>query len=394
MYIERQLQEKLDELSQGFPILSLTGPRQSGKTTLLRHVFSKLPYLNFEYPDVLELAQTDPRSFMDKYKGGAVFDEIQRYPELFSYLQVYSDENPDSRFVISGSQNFLMNQQISQTLAGRVALLRLLPFSAHELINAKVARIEDGSWDLILNGFYPRIYNQAPNLKIFYNSYIQTYLERDVALIRNITDTRSFRTFLRLLAGRAGQLLNMSALANDVGVGATTIKEWISVLETSYIIHLVQPFHKNYNKRISKSPKIYFVDTGLLCFLLNIHNREILESHPLIGAVFENFIISETLKYKWNRGDFDPIYYWRENNGKEIDLVLEHNNETYAIEIKSGRTFSLSYFKNLKTWLEISGSKPENNAVVYNGEHSMNTRSGALLQWHELESFLKNKIGL
>jgi predicted AAA+ superfamily ATPase len=216
-------------------------------------------------------------------------------------------------------------------------------------------------------------------------------LERDVALIRNITDTRAFRSFLRLLAGRAGQLLNMSALANDVGVSAVTIKEWISVLETSYIVHLVQPYHKNFNKRISKSPKIYFLDTGLLCFLLNIHNQDVLSSHPLVGAIFENFIISETLKFRWNSGEFGPIYFWRENNGKEIDLIIENEENTLAIEIKSGKTFSLSYFNNLKDWLKLSNIEADNAAVVYNGSHSMNTKNGALLQWHELEVFLKNK---
>ena len=285
--IRRELHSKLLEVSQYYPIITLTGPRQSGKTTLIKSTFTNLPYVLLEIPDIRERAQEDPKSFLEKYPKGAIFDEVQNVPELFSYLQGIVDEDNQVRFVVSGSQNFLLLEKITQTLAGRVAVLKLLPFSLMELKNTKY-EIQN-SLEFIFNGAYPRLYDKNIPVEQFYSDYMQTYVERDVRTIKNIGNLNSFRRFLQLCAGRVGQLLNLNSLATDTGISVNTAKSWLSILEASYIIYQLQPHHKNFSKRLVKRPKIFFYDTGLACSLLKITSVEQLDIHYLRGGLFENF---------------------------------------------------------------------------------------------------------
>lgn len=378
--IRREIEKKIKYLAGKFPVVSLTGPRQSGKTTLIRHVFNDKPYLSLEDPDNLEYAQTDPRGFLNDHPGGALLDEVQKAPALFSYIQTITDvAGKNGMFILSGSQNFLLLEKISQSLAGRVAILKLLPFSFRELANA---RVEYGGYEeYIFRGFYPRLHSENLTPADFYPGYISTYLERDVRQIKNITDTVKFLTFIRLCAARAGQLLNYSSLANETGVSVETIRNWMYVLEAGYICFLLKPFYKNFNKRIIKSPKLYFYDTGIICSLLNIQSVDQLKDHYIKGNLFENLIIAETVKKSYHIGKDPSIYFWQNKTGHEVDIIFDMVPVPVAADIKSGRTFQTGFMKSLEYWIKTTGAKHENQYIIYGGDQNQNRKGIQVKGW-------------
>lgn len=379
--IERTLTAKLISLAQKFQVVTLTGPRQSGKTTLVRAAFLNLPYVSLEDPDIRQIALTDPRGFLSNYPAGAILDEIQNTPDLFSYIQTLVDVNRQVQFILTGSSNFLLMEKISQTLAGRTAVLHLLPFSLTEL------KPGDESYErLIFKGQYPRIYDRDIAPTDFYPAYIQTYIERDVRLIKNIGDINAFIQFIRLCAGRIGQLLNHTSLASDAGISPNTAKAWLSVLESSYILYRLQPYHRNFSKRLVKSPKLYFYDTGVACSLLGIRAENQVNLHYLKGALFENLILNEFIKRNFHRGENRQPYFWQDSHGKEIDCVLvKRDEEVTPVEIKSGKTMSTSYFDSLKYWRRLASLSEDQGYVVYGGDQSVQTGAGVLISWRHLE---------
>lgn len=378
--IERTLAAKLISLRQKFQVITLTGPRQSGKTTLVKATFPDFPYVSLEEPDLRQVALRDPRGFLSNYPDGAILDEVQNTPELFSYLQRIVDENRQIQFILTGSSNFLLMEKISQTLAGRTAVLNLLPLSLKELESLPVSYE-----NMIYKGQYPRIYDRDLSATDFYPSYIQTYVDRDVRMIKNIVDTIAFIQFTQLCAGRIGQPLNYASLANDAGISPNTTKSWLSILESCYIIYRLQPYYRNFNKRLVKSPKLYFYDTGVACSLLGIREQDQVNLHYLKGSLFENLIINEFIKRNFNRGENRLPYYWQDNHGKEIDCLLVNGENVSAVEIKSGKTISTSYFNNLKYWSSLTDLPERNSYVVYGGEQSLQTSAGALISWRELD---------
>ncbi len=368
-------------IHQLFKIVAVTGPRQSGKTTLVKSSFPQKAYVNFENPETRQYAINDPQGFLGKYKDGAIFDEVQRVPEIFSYLQIIVDDNPDSgQFILTGSNNFLLNQHISQSLAGRIAFLNLLPFSYQEIEKQYGGR--DTSFYLS-QGMYPPIYDQQIPPNEWYPNYTRTYIERDVRQIKNITDLLVFERFMRLLAGRTGQELNYSSLSVEVGVDVKTIQSWIGILESSYIIYLLRPFYKNYNKTIVKRPKVYFIDTGLAASLIGINTIDHINNHPLRGALFETMIISEMLKNNFNKGEACKLYYWRDKTGREIDLIVEKGLHLSPIEIKSTQTIQKDFFKHLKYWMNLSGSNTA--AIIYDGGQQQDYSNGVTVyNWKKI----------
>lgn len=366
-------------LAQKFQVITLTGPRQSGKTTLVKAAFSTLPYASLEDPDIRQVALTDPRGFLSNYPNGAILDEIQNTPELFSYIQTIVDANRQVQFILTGSSNFLLMEKISQTLAGRTAILHLLPFSFSEL-PPKAESYEH----VIFKGQYPRIYDRDIAPTDFYPAYIQTYVEKDVRLMKNIGDLNAFIQFIQLCAGRIGQLLNNTSLANDAGISPNTARDWLSILESSYILYRLQPYHHNFNKRLVKSPKLFFYDTGVACSLLGIRDANQVNFHYLKGALFENLIINEFIKRNFNQGENRQPYFWQDNHGKEIDCLLENGKTITPVEIKSGKTVSPSYFENFKFWRSLVNLPEKQGYVVYGGDQSMQTSTGALISWREL----------
>lgn len=380
--IKRKAEKELLQLAKQFKAIAIVGPRQSGKTTLAIQVFPNLPYVSLENPDTRRFVQEDPRGFLYQYKTGAILDEAQRVPEIFSYLQQILDETKlFGKFVITGSNNFLLQENISQSLAGRIAYLYLLPFSVSELPLESTSNLHN----LIHKGFYPPVYDQPVDSNKWYSNYIRTYIERDVRQLKNIADLNTFERFIRLCAGRIGQLLNLNNLALETGVNGKTIASWISVLESSFIIHRLQPHHKNFNKRIIKMPKIYFYDTGLACNLLGITNSDQLPFHYMGGNIFENFVINELLKHRFNQGESHNLFFWRDNIGHEIDVIIENPNKLLPIEIKSGKTITQDYFKGLLFWEKISNYKK--GKVIYAGNTDQKRTNGmSVLEWQHLKN--------
>jgi predicted AAA+ superfamily ATPase len=382
MLLTRTAEKELRTLAGQFKAVAVVGPRQSGKTTLVRMAFPDKAYVSLENPDTRRFAIEDPRGFIAGYPDGAILDEIQRTPDIFSYLQQVLDENKGKgRFIITGSNNFLLQENISQSLAGRVGYLYLLPLSINELPKHKFSVNEQ-----IHKGFYPAIYDKNGQTEVgkYYLNYIRTYIERDVRLIRNVTDLYTFERFLRLCAGRTGQLLNMNSLAVETGVDNKTIGAWLSVLEASFVVFRLQPYHKNYNKRIVKMPKLYFYDTGVASALLGIENPDQLALHPFRGGLFENMIIVDFLKSRYNKGKPNNLYFWRDSLGTEIDLLVEKANSLLPIEIKSGQTITDDYFKSMSAWLRISGM--EKGWVIYAGDEKQVRSNGiTVLPLNEME---------
>ncbi|MBU4209953.1 ATP-binding protein [Patescibacteria group bacterium] len=382
--IKRELSKKIKGYLKSFPIVTITGPRQSGKTTLLKHLFPKRTYVSLEDPDKRAFAEEDPKRFLATFPAPVIFDEIQKVPRLFSYLQTLTDEiGKNGMYVLSGSQNFLLMEKISQSLAGRVGILSLLPFGFEELKNSKI--VFGNNLDSVLfTGFYPRIWDKKLNAFDWYINYVQTYLERDVRQIKNVNNLRLFQRFLRLCAGRTGQILSLSSFANDCGISHNTANSWLSILEASYIIYLLPPYRKNFNKRLIKSPKLYFYDTGLACSLLGIENKRQLITHPLRGSLFETFVISELVKNRFNRGKIMNLSYFRDKSGHEIDCLIEEGGKIKAVEIKSGQTISSNFFKNLSYWQNLSKTDPKNSFVVYGGNEGQKRSLGTVVGWEKL----------
>ncbi|HMV43588.1 MAG TPA: ATP-binding protein [Leptospiraceae bacterium] len=378
--------KKLLSVKKEYPVIALLGPRQSGKTTLARITFPQKKYINLEDLEVREFAQTDPRGFLSSYPDGCILDEIQRVPELLSYIQVFVDEDRKAgKYIITGSQNLLLMEGISQSLAGRVALLSLLPLSLKEIFSnqKKIFSYED----YIFNGFYPFLYNNKKiNISSYYTNYIQTYIEKDVRSLKNISNLSSFTRFVKLCAARAGGILNLSSLADDAGITHNTAKSWISILEASYILFLLPPYFKNFGKRLLKSPKLYFFDTGILCALLGIKDVEQISTHYLKGGIFENFVIMDLYKQFTNKGQIPPFYYWQDKHGKEIDLVIELGNKHLPIEIKSGKTISTDFFNNLNHYKKIGDASVLKGCVVYGGDEIQKRTDADVFSWKNLSS--------
>ena len=381
--IKRKIQDEIIKAALKMPVIAITGPRQSGKTTLSKLAFRGYDYVSLENPQLRSFAKEDPQGFLSQYTGGVILDEVQYVPELFSYIQLIVDEERENgRFILTGSQNFLLTEKINQSLAGRVAIYNLLPFSIEELKQAgyKITSYET----YLLKGFYPRIYEENLDAGKWLSDYIRTYIERDVRQLINIGDLALFQNFLSLCAGRTGQIINHSVLANEIGVSSKTIQRWFSVLEASYIVFFLQPFHKNYNKRIIKSPKLYFYDTGLVTHLLKINAVEEIQLHFAKGALFENLIIAELKKKYWNRGKEAPFYYWRESNSNEVDLIIDKGIKQLAIEIKSGKTIREEFFKGVFYWQKLSETKTENSYLVYGGDLVQKRSQLKVINWNTL----------
>lgn len=364
MYVQRVLENQLLSLSKQYPVLSITGPRQSGKTTMVRKTFPEKSYYSLENPDNMDFAISDPIGFLSQAESGMIIDEVQRVPQLFSYLQgIVDDSRQTGRYILTGSQNFLLLEKITQSLAGRVAITKLLPFSQSEYKSKFDLSDLD---DVLISGMYPPIYDRNLNPDNWFDLYITTYIERDVRSIKNIDNLYTFGQFLKLCAGRSGQILNYSSLADDCGINHNTAKAWISVLEASYIVSLLPPYYKNFNKRLIKAPKLYFLDTGLLCYLLRITSKEILFSHPLKGAVFETYVYSELIKLFFNKAKRPELYYWRDKTGHEIDFLFSKAEKLISLEVKAGKTISSDHFKNIKYWRNLT--EQNRSFLIYGGE--------------------------
>lgn len=377
--ITRTLAPHLARLFRQYPVITMTGPRQSGKTTLCRNAFAELPYVSLEDPDQRERAREDPRGFLKRYDDGAVFDEIQNAPDLPSYLQGIVDrKGRNGLFVLTGSQQFAISQSVSQSLAGRTAVVRLLPFSLQELLNAPAPDTPHSATtdELLWTGFYPRIHDHGLNPTEALSDYFETYVQRDVRQISMIRDLSTFQKFVRLCAGRVGQLLNVQSLGNDVGVSHTTAREWLSVLEASFIVFLLQPFHANLSKRLTKRPKLYFHDVGLAAFLMGIQNPQQIATHPLRGSLFENLIVGEALKHRLHHRRPDNLFFYRESTGAEVDLIWSVADRLNAAEIKAGATFHRSSLAGLGLLEKRLGDAVARRALVHDGDGEPIEQSG------------------
>jgi len=384
--IKREISNRLVSLSRKIPIITIIGPRQSGKTTLAKAAFPDYRYISLENPDILDFALSDPIGFLNTYGQKIILDEAQYAPKLFSYIQTIVDEKRENGlYILTGSQNFLFHSKISQSLAGRVLIFTLLPLSYNELKDTKheVKKLSEQ----ILKGFYPRIYDSGINFAEWYRSYIQTYIERDVRQLLNVGDLHSFRNFLRVCAGRCGQVLNLSNIGNDLGISYQTVKKWISVLQQSYIIYLLQPYHKNFNKRIIKSPKLYFLDTGLLCSLLGINSEEEYNLHYLKGSIFESYIISELLKNSFNTGINCELYFWKDSNGNEIDCLIQEGIIIKALEIKSAETLKSEFFRTLYLWKNLDKNNNDLN-LIYAGTENQKRKFVKVYGWNNFQKLI------
>jgi len=383
--IPRQAAPVLQKLALGYPILAITGPRQAGKTTLAQTTFPDKRYLSLEDPDQRAFAEEDPRGFLARLPQGAILDEAQRCPALFSYLQTRVDrEKKMGQFVLTGSQQFGLLSNLTQTLAGRVGMVQLLPFSLQEMQRGEIA-IHDLD-DLMWRGMYPPVHDRQLAPEQWFANYLVTYVERDVRQLIEVKNLSLFQRFIKLCAARCGQLLNLSSLASDCGVSHNTVRAWISVLEASYVVFLLQPHHQNFGKRLVKTPKLYFVDTGLAAFLLGIRDPQHLSIHSARGALFENFVISELLKRRYNQGLPSNLFFWRNNAGDEVDLLIEQGEQLIPVEIKSGQTFSSDFLVGLQKWMRLAGETCLAPRLVYGGEENM-TRSGVLVQsWKAIDA--------
>jgi hypothetical protein len=382
--IERSATARLLKLAKTFRSVAVVGPRQSGKTTLCRKLFPGKPYVSLENPDTLEFAKTDPRGFLNQYiKNGAILDEVQRVPQLFSYLQQILDETKKKGlFILTGSNNFLLQENITQTLAGRIAYLQLLPLSIEELTKSNKLK-SSYTWH-ILNGGYPEVVAKKVSAQDWFPGYISTYIERDVRQLKNISNLPLFIKFIRLCAGRTGQILNLTSLANDGGIDQKTAAAWLAVLQSSFIIYLLRPYHGNFNKRFIKSPKLYFYDTGLVCSLLGIVNAKQTLTHAAKGALMENLTVSELLKKQFNTGSTDNLYYWRDKTGNEVDIIIENLSRLKAIEIKAGETISAEYFKGLE-YFKTLNKKPIASVLLYGGKEEQKRSNGTtVMPWYKM----------
>lgn len=364
--IERTIAPVLKSLAGQYPVVTVTGPRQSGKTTLCRKVFPEKEYVNLESPDTRQFALSDPRGFLARFPDGAILDEIQRAPQLLSYIQPIVDERRiASQYILTGSQQFEVLDTVNQSLAGRTALLKLLPLSMAELKSSRLLPTIDR---LLLTGFYPRIYDQGLDPTQALGDYFETYVERDIRQLVAIKDLSLFERFVKLCAGRVGQILNLQSLGNDVGISHPTARAWLTLLEASYVVFVLQPWHGNFSKRQIKSPKLYFYDVGLASYLLGLENELHVSRDPLRGNLFENMVVMEALKYRFNRGRRNNLHFYRDSKGNEVDLLVEIGPDVFPLEIKAGATITQDYFKGLKHFAKCMPGLPWGGGLVYGGE--------------------------
>ena len=394
---KRTLSGKLSALAKKFPVVSIMGPRQSGKTTLSKKVFEDHDYVSLEEPDEREFALADPKGFLRRFSGGVILDEVQRAPNLLSYIQGIVDrENIPGRFILTGSQQFHVMEKISQTLAGRTAIVYLLPLSLNELLGQptpdpyeidilpdKKKRTPFSLEDILYKGLYPRIHDRGLEPHEWLSAYYRTYVERDVRDVANIGNLDAFQRFVRLCAGRTGQLLNLSSLASDCGISHTTARHWVSILQAGFIIQLLPPHHENFSKRIIKSPKIYFLDTGLLCYLLRIRETEDIPVHPLKGAIFENFVFSEIYKAFAHRGELPPLYFWRDRTGHEVDIVIDTGKRLVPVEIKSAETIDSSFFDGLRYYISLGIPVSKTGVLVHGGDALYQRENFTVRPWFQ-----------
>lgn len=400
--IRRNLESHIKKYAREYPVISIVGPRQSGKTTLAKYMFQDYNYVSLENMDIRHMAQDDPRGFLADYPPPVIFDEIQRVPQLFSYLQEISDSlKPPDQYILTGSQQFLLMESLTQSLSGRVITFMLFPFSYNELhsipddndleeifslkkkvqIKKPAREIED----ILFTGMYPRIHDRNLSPRKWLENYVITYIERDIRQLINVSNLRTFENFMKMIASYSGQLVNYASISNAIGLSIPTVKKWLSILETSGIIFILTPHYKNFSKRLVKTPKLYFVDTGILCFLLMIRHSRDLKYHPLWGNIFETFVISEFYKRIYHTAEIPPLYFWRDKTGNEIDLLVDFGDKLLPIEIKSSRTYSNSFKENMVKWFNLKGNTQRNGFVVYNGEQLMGTQSDVpTVPWWQL----------
>lgn len=384
MYITRTIEKEVKILAREFPIVTLMGPRQSGKTTLVKHLFKNYKYVSLEDTYIRQMAKNDPEGFFKKYSKKVIIDEMQKVPELFSYLQTHSDKlNKNGQFIITGSQNYLLLEKITQSLAGRVGLATLLPFSYAEI---KTFDNLNNTDTLLFEGFYPRKKIQKIRTPQFYGSYIKTYVERDVRDLTNIKNFDNFVRFMTALAGRTGQILKMTELANECEISRETVKRWLNILEASFIIYNLRAYHKNYKKQMIKAPKIFFYDTGLVCHLLGIVTVEQLQNFYLKGNIFETLVVGEFIKNNFNAGSFAKFFYWRNKKGKEVDLIVENNLNIIAVEIKSSKNIRNDFFKNLLYYQKQIKNKEILKMLIYDGQENYKMQKIQILNWKEINA--------
>ena len=382
MTAARIIKKEMDVYAKKYTILAITGPRQSGKTTFLRTEFPHYEYVNLENIDVRNFAKDDPNGFLNQFTKYVIFDEVQRVPELFSYLQTKVDEDKImGQYILSGSQNFQLMQNITQSLAGRVALFRLLPFDLQELQTA--GWLNDDYAVNLQRGFYPALYDRDIPSKVFYSNYIQTYVERDLSELIQVKDLKLFRNFISLCAGRAGQLINLNALANECGITQPTAKSWLSVLETSYIVYQLHPYYSNFNKRITKSTKLYFYDTGLLCYLLKINAPESVKLSRYKGNIFENYVINEYIKLNYHKNLLRDFWFWRDAVGNEVDLIWQQSEKLNLIEIKASETIQSKMFKGLNYFEKLKPELVESKTLVHTGLFGQKRSQVTIKSWKD-----------
>lgn len=381
--VAREAEPLARTLAREFKVVAIVGPRQSGKTTLAKAAFAAKPYASLEDPDLLRFAQEDPRRFLGQYPDGALIDEAQRCPELFSYLQGIVDRRREAgQFVLTGSQHFGLVQRITQSLAGRVGFVNLLPFSASEL--------QAGGWlpasldSALLLGGYPPVFDMPAAPERWYNAYLATYVERDVRQLRNVQDLPTFQRVLRLCAGAVGQLADLTRIGNDAGVDQKTVRAWLGVLEASFIVFRLQPHHQSFRKRLVKTPKLYFYDVGVAARLIGIESAQQMSTHPARGALFENWVITEYLKRRWNAGSEPNLFFWRSHGGLEVDLVLEQGRVLTPVEIKSGATVSPDWLRGVRRWRELAGAAAGRPVIVYGGDQLQQRSDADIVPWRRL----------
>ncbi|MBD5319532.1 MAG: ATP-binding protein [Bacteroides sp.] len=365
-YIKRKISDSVLEAAKYYRVIVVTGPRQTGKTTLCRHLFSDYKYYNLEDVALRNAIADDPKGFLSGCGDRVIIDEVQNIPELFSYIQVVVDADENRRFALTGSNNFSLMESITQSLAGRAALFTLLPFALNELSGEYQSVQTD---EILFRGLYPGTTIRRMPPEMFFRNYYSTYMERDVRQIKQITDLPKFQHLMRLVAGRVGSECNASALANETGISSPTVKSWLGVMQTSYLLTVLPPYYQNISKRLIKTPKVYFIDTGLLCYLLGITSAEQLQTHPLRGAVFENLIVVEMLKDRFNRGKDSNLFFYRESSGREVDVVQTEADKFRIWEVKSAKTFNTDFRKNLEYFKSIFGEKVISAKVIYDGDN-------------------------
>jgi predicted AAA+ superfamily ATPase len=378
--LARDAEKTLIRLAKSFPVVAITGPRQAGKTTLARAVFIGKPYVSLENPDEREFAQNDPKRFLARFPNGAVLDEVQRCPSLLSWLQGVVDERGVmGDFVLTGSAQFDLIEGITQTLAGRVGRVELLPLSSRELKAAN--QLPNSLSQMLIQGGYPALYDRKISTQDWFSNYVATYVERDVRQLISVRNLSQFQTFLKMCASRTGQLINLTSLGADCGISAVTAKQWLSVLETSYIVTLLRPHHSNFGKRLVKTPKIYFLDSGLAAWLMGIRSAETLETHAARGALFESWVVSELYKKRLNAGLPIDLFFWRDNTGNEVDLIVENEKGLQPIEIKSGSTYASDWSQGLKKWQALAQNSSLEPAILYGGESTFEREGLKVWGW-------------